>query len=162
MHEKNSAIYECERHIRELESIISDRKREIVNTNAKLQQAEQKFDVENEIFLLNLISFSFYQIQQRELEDYRQKRDILNVNLNIALEENEVCKSNETSKILFFFLGLFRSNKNPRKTIRNVSSKLNPSFFCIQISQLESREHIRTNRSLSKYHRRSEIQTSST
>jgi hypothetical protein len=129
LHEKNSAIYECERHIRELESIISDRKREIVNTNAKLQQAEQKFDVENEIFLLNLISFSFYQIQQRELEDYRQKRDILNVNLNIALEENEVCKSNETSKILFFFLGLFRSNKNPRKTIRNVSSKLNPSFF---------------------------------
>jgi hypothetical protein len=40
---------------------------------------------------LKYIGF-FFKIQQREFEDYRQKRDRLTIDLNIALEENEVCE----------------------------------------------------------------------
>src|SRR5438067_1275965 len=80
---------------------------------------------EKNVFFLNIIPFVL-KIQQRELEDYRQKRDILSVDLNIALEENEVCNFKKVSKISFCdFSGSFRSNKTPRKTIRNVSSKIN-------------------------------------
>ncbi len=46
MNEKNSAIYEFEHRISELQGIIRDQERQIRITNDKLQQTEQNFDVE--------------------------------------------------------------------------------------------------------------------
>jgi hypothetical protein len=106
LNEKNSALNECDRRVRELEAIIRDRERDIVNTNDQLQQFEQRFNVEKKCFSLKYI-FIFFKIQQRELEEHRQHRDILSVNLNIALEENEVC--NSETKFLKFFLS-FQAN----------------------------------------------------
>jgi hypothetical protein len=42
-----------------------------------------------------------FKIQQRELQDYHQKRDRLTIDLNIAVEENEVCKSTKNLKKIF-------------------------------------------------------------
>ncbi|CAF4258997.1 unnamed protein product [Rotaria socialis] len=72
LNEKKLIIVENERHISELQTVIRDQEREINNTNAKLQQIQQSLNT-----------------QQHELDNCRQKRDILTVDLNIAIEENE-------------------------------------------------------------------------
>ncbi|CAF1077570.1 unnamed protein product [Rotaria sordida] len=71
--EKNLTIKEYERRIGELQTTASNHEREIQNTNVKLQQIEQTLNT-----------------QQNDFDTCRQKRDILNVDLNIAIEENEV------------------------------------------------------------------------
>ncbi|CAF2221594.1 unnamed protein product [Rotaria magnacalcarata] len=72
LNEKKLIIVENERHISELQTVIRDQEREINNANAKLQQIQQSLNT-----------------QQHELDNCRQKRDILTVDLNIAIEENE-------------------------------------------------------------------------
>ncbi|CAF5143168.1 unnamed protein product, partial [Rotaria sp. Silwood1] len=73
LNERTRNINEYERRISELQTTIRDREREILNINAKLQQIEQTFNT-----------------QQHELDICQQRLDISNVDLNIAIEENEV------------------------------------------------------------------------
>ncbi len=93
MNDKKLDINEYEHHISELQTIIRDREREIINTNDKLRQLENNFDVE---IVSNIVSYSysfvFFKSQQLELKKSRQQYDILNVNLNISTEENAVRK----------------------------------------------------------------------
>ncbi|CAF3599141.1 unnamed protein product [Rotaria sp. Silwood1] len=72
LNERTRNINEYERRISELQTTIRDREREILNINAKLQQIEQTFNT-----------------QQHELDICQQRLDISNVDLNIAIEENE-------------------------------------------------------------------------
>ncbi len=89
MNDKKLDTNEYEHHITELQTIIRDREREIVNTNDKLRQLENNFDVEIVSNILSY-SYSFFKSQQLELKKSRQQCDILNVNLNITTEENAV------------------------------------------------------------------------
>ncbi|CAF2760511.1 unnamed protein product [Rotaria sp. Silwood2] len=72
LNENTLTINEYERRISELQTVIREKEHEILNIDAKLQQTEQTLNT-----------------QQHELDTCRQKRDILNVDLNIAIEENE-------------------------------------------------------------------------
>jgi len=56
LNDKKLDINESEHHISELQTIIRDREREIINTNDKLRQLENNFDVE---IVSNIVSYSY-------------------------------------------------------------------------------------------------------
>lgn len=102
--EKDLIIKEHENRISELESVIHDQEREILNVNVKFHQVQQTTHVTRQIFLWNIRqSFHFFlQTQQNEFDSYRQKSDLLTVDSNISTEEYKVCRIRSKNIILFF------------------------------------------------------------
>lgn len=105
LEEKYSVIHEFESQISDLQSTIRDREREIAKTNDKLQQSEQNFDVKKKRISLSdyFHCLIYFKIQRRELEEYRQKRETLIVELKLAIEEGEVCHPKKESIPKSFF-----------------------------------------------------------